>query len=68
MSDENDVLNAYHRKIARHEQATSVRYPFVRLDCVDLDDQTIVSTDVWDPELLARFRFRSDGRVIVQLV
>ena len=64
---EQTILNAYHRAIGRNLERTGVSYPIVRLNCV-LPRGQIVSTDVYAPQLLARWKYDKAGRVRVRLV
>ena len=49
------VMNAYHRKIARHEKKTGEMYPLIRKSCVRWPGY-IYNTDVFTPQVMARFK------------
>jgi hypothetical protein len=63
-----EVLDAYHRAIGRHERKTGVSWPLVRASCVNMDERTIVSTDTFQPELLATFTMDDNDRPRIKLV
>ncbi len=68
MCIQHDVMNAYHRAIGRHEAKTGESFPLVRASCVDADERTVTTTDVFDPEIVARWSIDSNGRIGVRLV
>ncbi|MFG1314701.1 hypothetical protein [Xanthobacter autotrophicus] len=68
MLSENEVLNAYHRTIARHRERTGVSYPLTRANCVDLDSQEIADTNVYEPQVVATFACDAVGRLRIKLV
>lgn len=67
MSFHDEILAAYHRKIARHLKETGVSYPKTRATCVE-DDGTITDTDVIDPKVVATWTEDAGGRIRITLV
>jgi hypothetical protein len=67
MALQHDVLHAYNRAIARHRERTGESYPFTRANRVD-DDGTITDTNVYEPQVLAKWSEDSLGRIRVRLV
>ena len=67
MSLQTQIMNSYHRAIARHEKRTGESFPLIRESCVE-DDGTILSTGVYSPELLAKWREDARGRIRITLV
>ena len=64
MSDE--ILCAYHRAIARHQERTGVSYPFTRSTYIDEDTGQVHSTN--SAQLVATFKFDAAGRIRITLV
>ena len=67
MSDQNVVVSAYHRAIAREKARSGISWPLVRLGCVH-DDGTITDTNTLAPQLVATWTVDRVGRVRVTLV
>jgi hypothetical protein len=67
MSLQDDVIEAYHRAVARHCERTGECYPLVRASCVN-DNGTISDTNVHWPQTVARWSYGPSGRITVRLI
>lgn len=66
MSDQDPVLAAYNRAIARERTRSGINWPHVRPSCI-YDDGTITTTDRLSPEVVATWRIDAIGRVRIIL-
>ena len=67
MSEQDEVLLAYHRSIARARSRSGVSWPLTRADCCR-EDGTITDTNRFEPQLVANWMRDTLGRVRVRLV
>ncbi len=67
MSEQDDILCAYHRAVARRRDRTRVSWPLTRAMCC-LGDGTITDTNVFEPQVVGRWRRDSLGRITARLV
>jgi hypothetical protein len=66
VTEQEEIVEAYHRKIAAHQRATGEIYPQVTPSCVT-PNGNIYSESTWKPQLLATWQKLLSGKYHIEL-